>query len=74
MGFKVTAYTIRHAWATGALARGAPIQFVAKIMGHKGTRMLMEMYIHLEFRSDELREALDRATAEHRMWLSIQWR
>lgn len=61
IGFKVTAYTIRHAWATDALAKGIPIQFVAKIMGHKGTRMLMETYNHLELRSDELRAALAKA-------------
>jgi integrase len=61
VGVKVTAYTIRHAWATDALARGVPIQFVAKIMGHKGTRMLMEVYNHLEKRTDELRTALKQA-------------
>lgn len=60
-GFKVTSYTIRHAWATDALARGVPIQFVAKIMGHKGTRVLMEVYSHLELKKKELREALSRA-------------
>lgn len=61
VGVKITAYTIRHAWATDALARGVPIQFVAKIMGHKGTRMLMEVYNHLEKRTDELRTALKQA-------------
>jgi hypothetical protein len=34
------------------------------IMGHKGTRMLMEVYNHLELRSDELREALQRANGQ----------
>jgi hypothetical protein len=42
-------------------ARGVPIQFVAMIMGHKGTRMLMEVYNHLESCSDELRDALNLA-------------
>lgn len=60
----MTAYTIRHAWATDALARGAPIQFAAKIMGHKGTRMLMEVYNHLELCGDELRDALTRANGK----------
>jgi integrase len=66
VNFSVSAYSIRHAWATDALAKGVPIQFVAKLMGHKGTRMLMEVYNDLELKKDELRHALNIATGSTR--------
>lgn len=63
LGLKATPYTIRHIFATEALARGVPLAMVAKLMGHKDYKMLQEVYGHLEKKSDALRSALDRALA-----------
>lgn len=63
LGIKATPYTIRHIFATEALARGVPLAVVAQLMGHKDYKMLQEVYGHLERKSDVLRQALDRALA-----------
>jgi integrase len=59
-GVKVTAYGLRHSFATDALAKGVPDAQVAALMGHSGTATLHRHYSHLTARSQALREALGR--------------
>jgi integrase len=59
-GVKVTAYFLRHTWATDALARGVPDAQVAELLGHSGTATLHRNYAHLGARAQALREALGR--------------
>ncbi len=59
-GVKLTAYFLRHTFATDALANGVPDAQVAKLLGHSGTAMLHRHYAHLTARSQVLREALGR--------------
>lgn len=59
-GVKVTAYGLRHTFATDALAKGVPDAQVAALMGHSGTATLHKHYSHLTARSQALREALGR--------------
>lgn len=57
-GVKITAYCLRHSFATDALANGVPDAQVAALMGHSGTATLHRHYSHLTARSQALREAL----------------
>jgi integrase len=41
-----TLYHLRHSWATLAHSRGIDIATAAKQLGHKSTKMLMEIYDH----------------------------
>jgi integrase len=60
LGEDVTAYLIRHAFATDALDRGIPDATVAELLGHKGTNMLHRFYSKLRDKKDHLRAALNR--------------
>jgi integrase len=51
-------YSMRHAFATDALANGVPDAHVAELLGHSGTAMLARHYSHLTARSRVLRESL----------------
>lgn len=42
-----TLHKIRHTYATRLFEAGADIKTVAKLMGHKGTNMLMNIYLHV---------------------------
>ncbi len=44
---KVTAYGIRHTWATRALTQGHSDSLVAVMMGHADTRMIHKHYSHI---------------------------
>lgn len=57
----VVAYTLRHTFATDALARGESPAVVAEIMGHRDMSMLSRHYAHLARRRGALREAAGRA-------------
>lgn len=46
---KFTPYSLRHAFATQALANGAPLKGVCAIMGHSSPRMVLEVYQHINF-------------------------
>jgi integrase len=59
-GVKVTAYGLRHTFATDALANGVPDAQVAELMGHSGTATLHRHYAHLGAKAKALREALGR--------------
>lgn len=61
--FYVTPYTIRHTFATDALLRGLSTIEVRHLMGHASTRMLDEIYQHIEKHGNHLKEALKKATA-----------
>jgi integrase len=62
-GVKVTAYCLRHSFATDALANGVPDAQVAELLGHSGTTMLHKHYSHLGARAQALREALSKVRA-----------
>jgi integrase len=59
-GVQITAYCLRHSFATDALAKGVPDAQVAALLGHSGTATLHRHYSHLTARSHALREALGR--------------
>lgn len=61
VGFRVTAYMLRHTFATRALANGVPDAHVAKLLGHVGTGMLHFHYSHLGEEARALQEAAERA-------------
>jgi integrase len=58
----LTAYVLRHTYATQALANGLSGPVVASLLGHRSTRMIDEHYSHLDQRGDLLMEAARRAT------------
>lgn len=62
LDFHVTAYAIRHTFATDAILRGVDLVTIAKLMGHKNLKMLTEVYEHVSKRQDYLRKGLDQAT------------
>jgi integrase len=51
-------YSLRHTFATDALANGVPDAHVAELLGHNGTAMLHKHYAHLSGRAAVLRTAL----------------
>lgn len=53
-------YSIRHTYATDALATGIPVAQVAELLGHVGTRMLEQHYSHLDQKVKLLREAAEK--------------
>lgn len=57
-GVKLTAYFLRHTFATDALTNGVPDAQVAELLGHSGTAMLHRHYSHLGARAEALRNAL----------------
>jgi integrase len=62
--FRISAYAIRHTWATEALENGVDPITVATIMGHKDLTQLMKTYQHIEKKRDYLRKALHQALGE----------
>lgn len=64
ISFKTSAYIIRHTWATEAMENGVDPITVAKLMGHKDIRMLMQVYAHIEKKSGAMRAALEKATGK----------
>lgn len=54
----VSAYLLRHTWATEALERGVDPITVATIMGHKDLTQLMKTYQHLKHKGEHLRQSL----------------
>jgi integrase len=62
LGFHVTAYSIRHTFATEAILRGVDLITISKLMGHNSLQMLSQVYEHVSARHDHLRDGLRRAT------------
>jgi integrase len=58
LGTRVTAYGLRHSFATRALERGIPEAQVAAMLGHAGTNMLFKHYSHLTSNARLLREQI----------------
>lgn len=56
----VTAYTLRHSYATDAIMRGVPLPVLAELMG-TSVKMLIEYYGHVAQKKDELRAAAIKA-------------
>ncbi|MFD3375088.1 MULTISPECIES: tyrosine-type recombinase/integrase [unclassified Streptomyces] len=44
---RLTAYSLRHSFASNCLARGIPVTDVAEWMGHKNINMTFKIYRHL---------------------------
>lgn len=53
----VVAYSYRHTYATDALRAGVPMATVAALLGHKDSRMVSQVYGHLDQHSEYLAEA-----------------
>jgi integrase len=58
----LTAYVLRHTYATQALANGVSAPMVAALLGHRSTKMLDEHYSHLDQRGELLTEAAMQAS------------
>jgi integrase len=58
----LTAYVLRHTYATQALANGLSGPVVASLLGHRSTKMIDEHYGHLDQRGELLKEAAKQAT------------
>ena len=63
LDFHVTAYAIRHTFATDAIIKGVDLVTISQLMGHVDLRMLSEIYQHINKRSDHLKKGLDQANA-----------
>ena len=53
---RFTPYSLRHSFATQALANGASIKAVCAVMGHSSPRMVLEVYQHINF--EQVKNAL----------------
>ena len=60
VGRRVTAYGLRHSYATRALASGESDTLVAALLGHSGTVMIHHHYSHVSSMGRELKDAADR--------------
>lgn len=58
----VTAYAIRHTFATEALTRGVDAASVAVLMGHRDATMVLRVYQHVDQQPEHIRAALLKAT------------
>jgi integrase len=65
VNYRVSAYVIRHTWATEALENGVDPITVATMMGHRDLTQLMKTYQHIEKKRDYLRKALHQAVGEN---------
>jgi site-specific recombinase XerD len=62
----VVAYSYRHSFATDALLSGTPIATVAAMLGHSDTKMVAQVYGHLDQHAWHLVQAAQ-TTASHRL-------
>jgi len=63
LGFRVTAYSLRHCWITNAIINGVDLATIATLAGHTSIKMVCMVYQHLNCRSDHLKTALKQAIA-----------
>lgn len=63
LGFRATAYTIRHTFATDCILKKIPLPTIALMMGHVDMKMLLYIYQHVQARMDHVEAALEEATA-----------
>ena len=60
----VVAYTYRHTFTTDALLRHVPIATVAELLGHSSTRMVEDVYGHLDQHKGYLAKELMKARGQ----------
>lgn len=60
LGDDVTAYLLRHYFATDALEKEVPVATVAELLGHKDTKMLAKHYSKLSKKHEYLRNSLNK--------------
>lgn len=58
---KISAYVLRHTFATDALVRGVDPVTLATLMGHRDLTQLMKTYQHLKTQGDFLRASMAKA-------------
>jgi site-specific recombinase XerD len=56
--FPVTAYALRHAFATDKILEGVDLVTIATLMGHRDLKMLQKHYQNVKNRSEHLRKAV----------------
>jgi integrase len=62
LGLKgVVCYSFRHAFITDGLEAGVGIAQMAELAGHSDTKMINEVYSHLQERREHMREQAERA-------------
>jgi len=64
VNFRLSAYVLRHTFATDAIEREVDLVTIAEIMGHKDLTQLMKTYQHIKKKKDHLRKALHQAIGE----------
>src|SRR5262249_27249107 len=57
----ITAYSCRHAFATGAIVNEVNTATVAELLGHSGLSTIMRHYVHLSDKQKHLTSAIERA-------------
>jgi integrase len=67
LDFPITAYALRHTYATDALTNGVDCQTVASQLGHTNLLMLSKVYQHLNKNPSFLKQEQARATAGVRL-------
>ena len=60
VGVKGSAYDFRHLFATRKAVAGVPEATVAALLGHRSSRMVRQVYMHLDKRADYLRDAANK--------------
>lgn len=58
LGFPVTAYALRHSFATDKIVEGVDLVTIATLMGHQDLKMLQKHYQNIKNRPEYLRETL----------------
>lgn len=54
-------YSLRHARVTDGLEAGVPIAQMAELAGHSDTKMVSQVYSHLQQRREHMREQAEKA-------------
>jgi integrase/recombinase XerD len=67
LGFKVSAYSLRHTFATEALFNGADPVTVARLMGHVDLNMLNKVYEHVMADKEHIEASRAKATVRAAM-------
>lgn len=63
LGLKgIVCYSLRHAYLTDGLEAGVPIAQMAELAGHSDTKMISDVYSHLQERRQHMREQAEKAT------------
>lgn len=56
----LTAYTFRHSYASTLYYSGISVKEAVRLMGHSDTRMLMEVYAHLDAKKENTQKKLEK--------------